>query len=141
MTQSTMSRIVWFLFRFDGRTGRIPYLAGLVFVSAVSVFAYFALLDLMPWQSMLSDTQRKSETQIAAALFVVVPFFLWMTWAISVKRAHDFNRSWGIVILLTLLSWIPYIGVVFAFIPVFWPGTPGPNDYGPGTGYENRVAK
>jgi uncharacterized membrane protein YhaH (DUF805 family) len=133
-----LARIVWFLFRFSGRTGRIAYFAGMVFVSAISVYLYFAVLDLLPWQSMLSEVQRKTETQIAIAIALVMPLGLWMTLAVGVKRAHDFNRSWGTVIALTVLSWIPYLGVVFAFVPVFWPGTKGPNSYGQGTGWKNR---
>ena len=48
------------------------------------------------------------------------------SWLIAIRRLHDLNKSgWWL-----LVSFIPYINIVFCLYILFAPGTPGENKYG-----------
>jgi uncharacterized membrane protein YhaH (DUF805 family) len=121
-----LARAIWFFFRFDGRIGRIPYLAGVVAAACVGFWVYWIVLALV------------HESGAAVAFWLALPLVLWITWAVSLKRAHDFNRSWGTALGLIVLGLVPYIGVLSGLVMLAWPGTAGDNEYGPGTGWKNR---
>lgn len=47
-------------------------------------------------------------------------------WMIAIRRMHDLNKSgWWL-----LISFIPYVDLVFSLYVIFAPGTRGPNRYG-----------
>lgn len=58
--------------------------------------------------------------------WLVGAVFFFPSWAVTVRRLHDTNRSgWWI-----LLNFVPLIGQIWLFILLILAGTPGPNRYG-----------
>jgi uncharacterized membrane protein YhaH (DUF805 family)/glutaredoxin len=103
---------------------RPPYF-GLNFDARMSRRAYFTGWCLM---SLAAFTSMMFIVLIGAkwlAIPVVVVFVV-MGLRLSVLRTHDFNWSgWWV-----LLSFIPVVGVVFSLLLLFFPGSPGDNDFG-----------
>jgi uncharacterized membrane protein YhaH (DUF805 family) len=125
------------LFSFRGRINRMPY--WLVSLSMLIVMAaVFALVGVSGvWQSAM------------LLLLLLIPW-LWIGFALGVKRLHDRNKSaWWLAIFYVLPGILEYIaefvgdaGVVLliaSFAVSIWAlvelgflrGTPGPNNYGP----------
>jgi uncharacterized membrane protein YhaH (DUF805 family) len=131
-----MRRAGWFFFLFDGRIGRLAYLGGGIVVTLLFMELYYVMLAVIPW-STLPDWIANTDKVLYVAIAAAAPLPLWISWAIAVKRAHDFKRSWGTVLLLTMAAIIPI--VQFATLaPIFIPGTRRPNEYGAGAGWKNR---
>ena len=125
------------LFSFRGRINRMPYwlvsLAMLICVAAV-----FALVAANgSWQS-------------AAPLLLLFVPWIWIGFALAVKRLHDRNKSaWWLIVFYVLPGLLESMGNVvggaeivlliasmaisiWALVELgFLRGTPGPNDYGP----------
>jgi len=107
------------MWSFKGRVNRSKFwlrgmCAGAIAVAMIAIFA--ALMD-------------SEENAALVALIVLIPGYvgaMWFCLANQVKRWHDLDHSgW-----LTLLGFIPYLGI-FVLIPLgFFRGTDGPNSYG-----------
>ncbi len=88
--------------------------------------------------------------QMAAPLLIFLIPFIWIGFALAVKRLHDRNKSaWWLLIFYLLPSILEGVGkvadgvgIAFSFASIglsiwalvelgFLRGTPGPNDYGP----------
>ena len=59
-------------------------------------------------------------------LFVVYVAAIWSSFALMIQRLHDLNRSgWFLLLIL-----VPLVNFAFFIYMIFWPGTPGANNYG-----------
>lgn len=120
-------RMLWLLFNFDGRIGRLSYWLGCLVVMVVSVIPYAALAAM--GRLGLSFRQMDS-LSIAAALFLMAAFFIFLTimnLALVAKRLHDRDKS----LLWYLLVLIPIIGPIWMMIELgFLSGSPDMNRYG-----------
>ena len=118
----------WVWFSFSGRLNRKAYwLKGVVLMSMVGlgVQVFAALLGFLIGSSALGGMLGAS-----AALIVLLPllvFNLWVSMAISVKRAHDLGHSgWWLLLFLA-----PIYNLWMAIVMGFFRGSPGLNDFGP----------
>ncbi|MEX3011280.1 DUF805 domain-containing protein [Hoeflea sp. TYP-13] len=108
----------WFFFSLSGRIGRLPYLLGSLFLTAI-----FGILV-----SQLVAYPEESG-QFAAWSLVFAGFSLvsvWMTIAMSVKRLHDMNIPGPVVLCL----FVPAVSIIAFIVMCVWKGTDGPNDHG-----------
>lgn len=136
------AQLRWLLFSFNGRISPGVCLLSLLLIWGVPALIFFLIVSLA--DSGLATLARplakidSDGTVSTVALFVAVPLAFWINWAVSLKRAHDFGKSWGTILLCGILSNIPYLGWIFAFAPVFWPADDGANEYGQASGWKNR---
>lgn len=113
-----------------GRIGRIKFLlypmgfmmvAYLIFM--VATFALGGIAGVM----MASGGEPTAAIMVIGLLgLAIIPATLYITFATAVRRLNDLNRSgW-----LSLLLFLPVIGLILYLYLMFAPGTPGRNDYG-----------
>lgn len=109
-------------FSFQGRIGRQTYWLASLLLFAVFFVVFMALAMLVA--SLGEET--------AAAVFGIVyllsmPFIIWISLAIQVKRWHDRDKSgW-----MALVNFIPVIGPIWVLVECgFLKGTEGSNQYG-----------
>jgi len=135
----------WFLFSFRGRISRLQFLSGGLCIYGVPLLAIF-LITSLPDSGILTIAQPVQGSTLGGPISDVAKFvglvvagvlFVWINWAITLKRFHDFDRSFGTMILAGLLSAIPYIGWIPILVPVVVSGTPGWNQYGSGPGWRH----
>jgi uncharacterized membrane protein YhaH (DUF805 family) len=109
------------LFSFKGRIGRKTY--WLTLLGIMIVYAVF-VMTLSAFGNGLGDSGP-----VVLGLFVIfyIPF-LWICFAVPIKRWHDRNKSgWWV-----LISLVPIIGAIWAFIENgCLAGDEGANNYGP----------
>lgn len=101
--------------RYDGRLNRKPYILrslGLFIVVFVLAFIV-ALIGGLRYGSMLASL---------VSLIGLVPGVM-----LTIRRLHDLDRpTWWII-----GTFIPVLNIVLSVYIVFFPGTPGTNQYGP----------
>lgn len=112
------------IWSFSGRIGRLRYSAyyflAMVVLGAVIMFAGGA--GLMMGTADASLGILGGLVVLLAYVAVVVAGF-----AFARRRLNDLDLSgW-----LTLVFFVPLVGMVFALYVMLWPGTRGPNRYGP----------
>lgn len=109
---------------FDGRIGRIRYLAGTGF-SLAPLFG----LALM-WAIVNTTTGVLNEWLYAFLLLLLIPavvFSIAMHVGLTIRRCHDV----GLNGLFTVLAYVPYIGLFFIIYLVSMRGNLKTNQYGP----------
>ena len=98
-------------FSLEGRIGRQTlWLKGGLLLGAVSLAVNALLESFLPGSS-----------------WFLYPFWLWVTFAVCVKRWHDLGKTgWWV-----LITFIPMVGVLWALIELgFMKGDAWPNEYG-----------
>lgn len=113
---------IWF--SYTGRIGVGQYWAR--FLLAVGGNALLGLLGFL-----LVQFEQETAEILPGLWGWLVLFSIWPSTALAWKRLHDTDRS-GALFLLTL---IPLIGFIIWLVFSLQAGTPGPNQYGPETGY------
>jgi len=111
--QMTMSKV---LFSFTGRIGRATFWA-----IWILMFVANALLSVM--------IQAVAQNEPAWGLLALawLPFAVWISLAMQVKRWHDRGKSGWMV----LINFIPIVGLIWALVELgFLKGTAGSNQYG-----------
>ncbi|CAH0307993.1 DUF805 domain-containing protein [Pseudomonas brassicacearum] len=113
-------------FSFDGRIGRLRYLAW----TMVLTLAILPLVGLGFW---LATAWLLASNSIAALIVggllgvAVVLAFAFVSIQFNVQRLHDLGWSgW-----LWLVNLVPFVGSIFPFILIIAPGNTGANQYGP----------
>ncbi|AEA71559.1 MULTISPECIES: DUF805 domain-containing protein [Pseudomonas] len=113
-------------FSFDGRIGRLRYLAW----TMVLTLAMLPLVGLGFW---LATAWLLASDSIAALVVggllgaAVVLAFAFVSIQFNVQRLHDLGWSgW-----LWLVNLVPFVGSIFPFILIIAPGNTGANQYGP----------
>jgi len=115
----------WLFFGFRGRIARQSYIFGCVF--------QLVLLTLAGYQSMQGVAAVQaggSDSQLIFAGFLsmaVMAFCFWSVLALSVKRMHDLDHPWVLIIVI-LLPAVAFLGMLYLMIR---PGQPETNQYGP----------
>ncbi|WP_017902856.1 DUF805 domain-containing protein [Pseudomonas asplenii] len=104
------------VFSLNGRIGRLRYLAW-------SMTAALATLALI---AVLVGVLKGAEVVSGLAIILAVAFYILLTIQMAVQRLHDIGWSgW-----LWLLSLVPFVGYVFPFVLMFYPGDASANRYG-----------
>jgi uncharacterized membrane protein YhaH (DUF805 family) len=108
----------WFFFGLSGRVSRLPYILGTLFFVALSATVVSRLM-IVPEDS--------GQFALWSVLFVLqLPFFLWTSIAMAVKRLHDINIPGPVAICL----FVPAVSLLAMLVLCVWPGSRGGNDYG-----------
>lgn len=106
---------------FKGRSRRKEYWSFMLF--QIAVYALAVTPEFVGAPNTGEDP--KLATQILLGL--AMAFFAIPTLAVQVRRMHDRGRSgWWL-----LITFWPYVGIFWLFVYMLWPGTHGPNEYGP----------
>jgi uncharacterized membrane protein YhaH (DUF805 family) len=131
---------------FNGRIGRAQFLGGFILtwvtlaVIPVVISAYGGVSLVGFVEQFISarfDLQRllAHYSTLLFAMIVVWIIGCWMSWATTVKRWHDLDKSGWWVFWTTILVGIPYVGWLISLIILVYlflvRGTIGPNRYGP----------
>ncbi len=118
-----------YLFKPDGRRGRLNYL----FVNMFLGFVYGAL------EKITSYIFRSSDTALLVVLLVLTVAYAYPLYCNLAKRFHDLDKpsSWAAVfVIVSILANIInpvygiFVGLVLNIYPQFFKGTEGPNQYG-----------
>jgi uncharacterized membrane protein YhaH (DUF805 family) len=106
---------------FEGRSSRTEYFL-------FSIVLYAVLGGLLLMTGALGGLRSGGAATFTLVLMVgVLLAGIIPAWAVTVRRLHDQGKSGWMI----LLSFIPFIGWVFALIFAFWPGDDFDNEYGP----------
>lgn len=99
-----------------GRIGRLTY-----FLTQIAIGAIVGIITI-------ATSPESDVGQVAYWVFIVIPS-LYFSFAASIKRLHDLNKSgWW-----SLLSLIPFVNLFLSIYLLFFKGTDGLNKYGPPT--------
>ena len=114
------------IFSFEGRIGRLRYLAysaGMMFVLML------VMIPLVGVSALTGSSESMSLVgMLAMALFYIGAIILSVMFA--KRRLNDLNRSgWWF-----LLSFVPVVNLLFSIYLVFFPGTEGDNNWGAAPG-------
>ena len=127
----TGTGVIHLLFGFTGRIGRARYWLGQLLQWAFLLVVVFALaiVDALDPAVLESDAARITVTIVLVAVLVII---LLSQLALSVKRAHDRERTgvWAILMLFLAL-FVPFLGIWLLIWLGFLRGSTGPNQYGP----------
>jgi len=120
--------MVWRKFaEFNGRARRTEYW----------MFVLFNLLALVVL-GLIGGAGRAISREFGGVLFI--PFFVYLiaaivpTLAVATRRFHDTGKSGWILLLLIVLGFIPFVGIVASIIQIIFlciDSSPGTNQYGP----------
>lgn len=120
-----MDRLVWFLFSFDGRIGRLGF--WLYSIVALSVMVPLILTYEFTEPAVVKGAAPEISGFSVFFFIVVFIVYMWTTYAVQAKRWHDRNKSgWW-----SLISFVPYVGNIWLLVECgFLRGMDGPNQYG-----------
>lgn len=123
--------LMWFLFSFNGRIGRMGYWA-YTFATVVAMVALLIAVDgIVDLAIGDAKVPKGSSEAIAWWLFVALGplalLYFWTNYAVLAKRWHDRGKSgWW-----SLIGLVPYIGGIWILVECgFLKGNDGPNAYG-----------
>lgn len=111
--------INWLLFRFDGRLARMPFI-----LTSLALACMVAL----PVMLFLTVTERSQQDVLnwSIALFFVFVGVMFMLWATSVKRLHDFDFDgmWSALLIIMFVNIVVFLALCLV------PGSEHRNRYG-----------
>jgi len=138
---------------FKGRIGRADYWKAIVLLLAILIVFYAIFFG-----ALYAHINAFLFAGIAFAFGIGMFIVAFVQLGLSVRRFHDFNLSWGFILLLILLSVIPttywhltisqtislstpppepiwlitwqILLIIISLGTTLWPGTPGVNKYG-----------
>lgn len=105
------------LFGLEGRIGRISFAIGIVVIAVIAALTANAVIALRP---------NGHEFRWLFALGAGLCLMLWIQFALSWKRLHDFEAP-GV---FTIGLFIPVISTLLLIFLCFWPGDTTPNEFG-----------
>ena len=120
------------LLSFEGRLNRKPYVLRLLavwFVSSIIVQIVSFILGLI----IAKIAGSSAELGIVLLIFLYAVIFVLyipatvISISLEIRRCHDNDWSGWLV----LLGFVPLANIVLELLPLFTPGTPGPNRFGP----------
>ncbi len=115
------------IFSFSGRIGRLRYLAYGVGTSLVLMAVMIPILGGTMFAGGLAGGEQAMGilTMVAMIAFYVASIVLAVMFA--KRRLNDMNRSgWWFLLFI-----VPLINLVMTIYVIFFPGTQGPNNFGP----------
>lgn len=117
---------------FSGRTGRLGYLLGVLYIVAayVSLIVFYALENFAFTQSSTSSIGSLLGTVVNVIVFLLGAVFVITIIPVSIgmqiRRWHDLGHSGWLV----LLGFVPFANLVIFVFMFFVPGMAEPNQYG-----------
>jgi len=128
---------------YGGRISRSTFFLGTLFVFSV---IFVSRVIIQTWLERATFYEAEAPPSIEVPMYIVGLISFLGFLALSVKRLHDFNASgyWCLLYLLIVIAstcgWIPAILVRYfvwcaALVLCSIPGTPGPNYFGPRSGF------
>ncbi|KXU90041.1 hypothetical protein CI15_07680 [Paraburkholderia monticola] len=134
-----LASAVWALFSMRGRMSRLTFLFCFPVGYCLLLLPYLFTGIFGPAASSLrvNDNDLLSASAQIAGLILVI----WSNWATQLKRAHDFGRGFGTVLLFNLLGLIPLLGLLGPLYFLFKSGDPNPNRFGAEAGWAGRPPK
>jgi uncharacterized membrane protein YhaH (DUF805 family) len=112
------------IFGFDGRIGRLRYLARI----SIMTFITYALAGVfLGITAVATGSDVGASSAVGGILyFAFIIVSLMLTFMFAAQRLHDLNQSgW-----LTLLMIVPLVNLIFGLYILFASGTHGSNNYG-----------
>ncbi len=112
LSNPSVSRFARHLVSLRGNSGRLEFfLLGLV--SWIAIFMVSLVLNII---ELLVGVQEATLTTIWVV--IAIPIYLWLTFAVTMRRIHDLGHSgWTILVLL-----IPFVNLIFVFYLLMAPG-------------------
>lgn len=117
------------LFSLNWRLNRAPFwgYSILVWLLFFLFITLISALFLSSWNNTSMDTVTWPWLAISGILFLILyVIMIWINTAISVKRLHDLDKTWWMI----LLSFIPLINIYIAILLWFIKWTEWKNQYG-----------
>lgn len=114
---------------FQGRIGRLRYLAYSLGVSLVMMIAMAVVMPLLGASMMMVGGGGAEGMSIISVLFVGVFYIATIVFSVmfAKRRLNDLNRSgWWFLLFL-----VPIVNLLLAIYLIFFPGTQGSNNFGP----------
>ena len=114
---------------FQGRIGRMRYLAYSIGVSLVMMIVMMVVMPLLGASMMMVGGGGPEGLSIVSMLFIGVFYVLTIVFSVmfAKRRLNDLNRSgWWFLLFL-----IPIVNLLLAIYLIFFPGTQGNNNFGP----------
>lgn len=111
--------MVWLFFSLKGRLNRAYFWYGSIVIMVAFFILGFLVQEIWKELSDFYDSERIA--------WISLSLMSWPIFAISVKRCHDLDKPWWVM----LFGLIPVLGVIAVMYLAFFRGTEGPNQYGP----------
>ncbi len=114
---------------FQGRIGRMRYLAYSIGVSLVMMIVMMVVMPLLGASMMMVSGGGPEGLSIVSMLFIGVFYVLTIVFSVmfAKRRLNDLNRSgWWFLLFL-----VPVVNLLLAIYLIFFPGTQGGNNFGP----------
>jgi uncharacterized membrane protein YhaH (DUF805 family) len=107
---------------FNGRIGRIRYLA---YSTGISILAMLAMIPLVGASALMGGEANMSTIGVIGISVISIAALVF-TVMYGKRRLNDLNRSgWWLLVML-----VPVISLLVTIYMVFFPGTDGENDFG-----------
>lgn len=113
------------LLSIRGRLGRARYISNLALLVLCTWIVAFLLTSAIIFLTR-DYGDRISLTYAVKSVYVMYGAVLIFSFVLAIQRAHDFNMSGWICLLL----FVPFVNFIFAFALWLVPGTTGENKYG-----------
>lgn len=110
------AKLTWLFFGLSGRINPAACLLGGLFVFVLQMFMFYKLMQFGP------DTESAAFWEILLSVAVLI--CVWVNFALTAKRFHDFGKPTAFAALSLIFGLILYL--VLYFIK----GDAGPNKYG-----------
>jgi uncharacterized membrane protein YhaH (DUF805 family) len=145
-TQST-AQLRWLLFSFRGRISpKVWLVSNLLLV----IFSTLILIILRGFLPEPGASLSSSDSVLGLIVLSVLLLNVWISWALALKRLHDYGRSWGTLFgVVVLLLFVPVMCTAVGINPILTlivlcalmmqPGKSGPNKYAAGQGWWNSA--
>ena len=114
-------QLTWLFFRFTGRISRAAFFLGGLLLAVIQAFFLYRF-------AMVPEDSPEGRLWSTAFMLIVL-VSMWSSVALGAKRLHDMGRPGVLAVSL----FIPVVSIVAFIALCAFPGTPGPNQYGPQT--------
>ena len=114
---------------FQGRIGRLRYLAYSIGISLVLMVAMMVIMPLLGASMVMVGGGAPGGMSIVSMLVIGIVYVATFVFSImfAKRRLNDLNRSgWWF-----LLFFVPVVNLLLAIYLIFFPGTQGNNNFGP----------
>lgn len=114
---------------FQGRIGRMRYLAYSIGVSLVTMIVMMVVMPLLGASMLMVGGSGPEGLSIVSMLFVGVFYVVTIVFSVmfAKRRLNDLNRSgWWFLLFL-----VPVVNLLLAIYLIFFPGSQGNNNFGP----------
>lgn len=114
---------------FQGRIGRMRYLAYSIGVSLVMMIVMMVVMPLLGASMIMVGGGGPEGLSVVSMLFIGAFYVLTIVFSVmfAKRRLNDLNRSgWWFLLFL-----VPVVNLLLAIYLIFFPGSQGSNNFGP----------